>query len=148
MAELVEGLDDQMSTEYSRILGELRQAIAESDYTLEQVATLAGVGFSTLRAVLDGRHATAKMDTILRVAFILGARVELTTGEARSFQLVPLALGSRRSSAASRGSAKRAGAGVRNESKVEQGSARKAPKQRRKRPPEKPVTLPYLHLAA
>lgn len=154
MGSLVEGLDDHIADELGRIREELRVGIVDSGYTIEQLAALAGVGPATVYAILSGRHTTGGgLDTLLRVAFVLGVRIELATGEKPSFRVVPLAqtaTGNRRSSQAeSRGSAsKRAGAGVRNAASVEAKEPRTVADQRRKRPRQKPVTLSYLHLAA
>lgn len=104
---LIEGIDDAIASEYQRVRTELRAAIAHSDYTMSQVAALAGVGERTLRNVLAGAHA-AQIDTLMRVAFVLGCRVEIALPEgasSRPFQVVPLVksgTGSRRSSATSR----------------------------------------------
>lgn len=134
MPSLVPGLDDHVENELERLRAELKVAIAESGYSLEQVATLAGVARTTLRAMLIGEVAS-QADTLIRAAFIVGARVELTRAEASDsppFEIVPLATGSRRSSATSAASVKRAGGGVVKAQTSDVASKRTAAEQRKK----------------
>lgn len=119
--ELVQGLDDAVRDELSRVRAELRDAITDSDYTLEQVATLAGLSRGTLYAILNGGHKTGGgLDTIIRLAFILGVRVGFAEKETidGSFQVVPLS----QSSTSSRISSSRRKAGSRGASGSEVGT--------------------------
>jgi len=121
---LVEGLGDLVEEQYAQIRTELKIAIADSGYTMGQVATLADVSERALRNALNGTTAP-QIDTLLRVAFIIGARIEIVRSveeRARPFQVVPLATGSRRSSASSAASNLRArGASAKKKTARKQG---------------------------
>lgn len=144
---LIEGIDDALASEYERLRGELRLAISESEYTMGQVAALAGIGERTLRSVLAGSHA-AQIDTLMRVAFVVGCRIEVTLPEgasSRPFQVVPSdqpSLGSVRSSQVSGGRLRASNESTTSDSNtVEKRTvAKKVPQQQRKRAPRKGVT--------
>lgn len=135
MGALVEGLDDYVESELERIRAELREAIDQSDYTFEQIAGLAGVGVSTLYAILTGRHASGGgLDTLLRVAFIVGVRVELSESSDRSFQVVPLdSISSRSGSLSGRSETKNLSARGRRQSKKSTAEQRKLTARRKAR---------------
>lgn len=141
---LIEGLDDAIAGEYVRLRDDIRAAIAASGYTHAQVAALAGVGERTLRNILAGSHA-AQIDTLFRIAFVLGARVELALPAAgeRPFQVVPLATGSRRSSASS---AARGAANIAAKRRTK--ARKKASEQRGRRSSKHGETPVYNDLAA
>lgn len=76
MPSLVPGLDTFVGAELDRLREELKIAIAESPYSLEQVATLAGVARTTLRAMLVG-EAASQADTLIRAGFVVGVKLAL-----------------------------------------------------------------------
>lgn len=78
---LIEGLDDAVQSEYARIRAELRVAIAESRYTKEEVASLSGVSVSNLRSILNAGEHAVQIDTLLRIAFAVGARIDLARAQ-------------------------------------------------------------------
>lgn len=136
MGELIEGFDKSVNDEYARLRGEIAIAITESGYTLEQVAALAGVSRRTLHNLLTGASSVGT-DTLIRVAFIVGGRLEVARSEGeeqRPFQVVPSAqsaggrLEEKRSSSNPRSSSSRkaahlsqAGRGKTNKTAAEKG---------------------------
>lgn len=146
MPSLVPGLDDHVERELDRLRSELKVAIAESGYTLEQVASLAGVGRTTLRAMLIG-EAQSQIDTLLRAGFVVGLQFEMSPAsdkEHLSFQITPLAATASRGSSHSTRSRASASGSARGESdshtKSKKAVAKKGDDQRRKRSPRKGVT--------
>jgi hypothetical protein len=145
MGELIEGLNAAADAEYARIRAELRAALAESSYTLEQAATFAGMSVGTVRNALNGSNAVG-IDKLIRILFVLGGRVEIVRPEgagAPPFQIVASAnlsqSSSRSTSSSSRSVAKIAGR--RKPDSVPAAVARRrkrAGEQRRKRLTKKP----------
>lgn len=91
MGELIEGFDRSVGDEYARLRGEIAIAIADSGYTMEQVAALAGISRRTLHNLLTGA-ASVGTDTFIRVTFVVGGRLEVARSEgedSRPFQVVP-----------------------------------------------------------
>lgn len=70
---LAQGIEGAVSDWRGRVRVNLRFLIDESDYSVAQVAVLAGVTEKALRNVLTGVNAPA-FDTLIRLAFVLGVR--------------------------------------------------------------------------
>lgn len=86
----IEGLADEMAQERERVLSVVRTAIRESDLTLQQIATFSELSESAIYKFLNGRD--VKTDTLVRLAWITGVRIQLTpVAETPSFQLRLLA---------------------------------------------------------
>lgn len=146
MGSLIDGLGDHIEAELNRLRDELRIAIAESGYTLEQVASLADVSFTALRNMLHGR-AVSNADTLIRVGFVVGARIELARGEgegARPFQVVPTDPSSTGLSDSSKSTRSRRDQALRRSS----AASKKATKQRKGSAPRKRDTQGWAAEAA
>jgi len=131
---LFEGLDDVVASEYERLRSELKAAITESRYTMGQIAALADVGESTLRHILNKGAHSAQIDTLMRVAFVVGARIEIARPDeqgARPFEVVPVAPAST-GSLRSISSSSRSATGADTTPRKSRTSAKKAGKQRGK----------------
>lgn len=142
MPSLVPGIDGHVADELQRIRDEIKVAIAESGYTLEQVATFAGVARTALRKMLVG-EVVSNADTLLRVMFVLGIRIEVErpkVGETPPFEVVPRATGIHLSSVESRASAKAAGDASDSHTAKRKAVAKSGSKQQRKSPRRKRVT--------
>lgn len=146
MAELIEGLTDATASEYARLREELRIALAQSEYTLEQAASFADVSVGTLRNALNGTNAVG-IDKLIRIMFVLGGRIEFVRPDgvgARPFQVVPLSSSVK---AASTSSSRQSEAGRQSDSakRTAKVTAKTASKQRRKSASRKRVTGWFRH---
>jgi hypothetical protein len=145
---LIEGLSAAIESDYEDLRSEIRLALAESDYTIGQIAVLADVHERTIYRMLAGNP--IKIDSFLRVLYVLGVRFEIMRSGGLPFEVVPLdPTMSRSQDSSSSSSGRKSSRGRPNKVPVKVAQPRKAAAhQRRKSVPRRDEKKLYNEQAA